>query len=145
VLALQIGAFLASSEIDVSRLAGDPKLYLGAACLVISRVDSSKLEITSMNETHCASDSISQKNAPHVYEIRPHREGRVDLISYVLPFGCACWHSESDSIGDAIAYARLYSRSHDTVIRVYDQAGDVTCTVTFSPESKTLNGLMSGA
>ena len=82
-----------------------------------------------MNETHCASDSISQKNAPHVYQIRPHRDGRVDLISDVLPFRCECWHSESDAISDAVAYAKLYSRSHDAVIRVYDQAGGVTWTV----------------
>ena len=78
-----------------------------------------------MNETYCGGDSISQKNAPHVYQIRPHRDGRVDLISDVLPFRCACWYSESDAISDAVAYAKLYSRSHDAVIRVYDEAGDV--------------------
>jgi hypothetical protein len=78
-----------------------------------------------MNETCYGSDSISQMNAPHLYEIRPHRDGRVDLISDVLPFGCTCWYSEPDAISDALAYAKLHSRSHDAVIRVYDEAGDV--------------------
>jgi hypothetical protein len=64
-------------------------------------------------------------NAPHVYEIRPHRDGRVDLISDVLPFRCACWYGEPEAISDATAYAKLYSRSHDAVIRVYDEAGNV--------------------
>jgi len=78
-----------------------------------------------MNETCCGSDSISQIDGPHVYEIRPHGDGRVDLISDVLPFRCACWYSEPDAISNAMAYAKLYSRSHDAVIRVYDEAGDV--------------------
>ena len=78
-----------------------------------------------MNETCCGSDSIPQINPPHVYEIRPHGDGRVDLISDVLPFRCACWYSEPDAICDAITYAKLYSRSHDAVIQVYDETGDV--------------------
>ena len=32
---------------------------------------------------------------------------------------------EPDAISNAIGYARFYSRSHDAVIRVYDEAGDV--------------------
>jgi hypothetical protein len=78
-----------------------------------------------MNQTCYGSDWISQMNAPHVYEIRSHRDGRVDLISDVLPFRCACWCSEPDAIIDAMAYAKLYSRSHDAVIRVYDEADNV--------------------
>jgi hypothetical protein len=77
-----------------------------------------------MNETCCGSDPISHTNAPHVYEIRSHGDGRVDLISDVLPFRCACWYSEPDAISRAMAYAELYSRSHDAVIWVYDEAGD---------------------
>ncbi len=30
-----------------------------------------------------------------------------------------------DAIGNAIGYAKFYSRSHDAVIRVYDDAGNV--------------------
>ena len=45
----------------------------------------------------------------------------VDLISDALPFG-GLWHCE---VSDAIAYAKFRSRSHDAVIRVYDEAGNV--------------------
>jgi len=33
--------------------------------------------------------------------------------------------SEPNPISDAIGYAKFYSRSHDAVIRVYDEAGSV--------------------
>jgi hypothetical protein len=39
----------------------------------------------------------------------------------VLPFG-RLWYDTPDH---AIGYATHYSRSHDTVIRVYDAAGNV--------------------
>jgi hypothetical protein len=46
-------------------------------------------------------------NSQHVYEVRPRRDKRgVDLIS-------------------AIDHAKFFSRSHDAVIRVYDDAGSV--------------------
>jgi hypothetical protein len=45
----------------------------------------------------------------------------VNLISDALPFG-RLWYC--DPI-DAIEYAKLFSRSHGAVIRVYDDAGDV--------------------
>jgi hypothetical protein len=45
----------------------------------------------------------------------------VDLISDALPFG-GLWYLE---VRDAVDYARFYSRSHDAVIRVYDDAGNV--------------------
>ncbi len=44
----------------------------------------------------------------------------VDLISDVLPFG-RLWYGEPD----AISNAKFRSRSHDAVIRVYDEAGNV--------------------
>jgi hypothetical protein len=50
------------------------------------------------------------------------------LISDVLPFG-RLWYGEPNAINNAIGYAKFYSRSHDAVIRVYDDAGNVieTC------------------
>jgi hypothetical protein len=55
----------------------------------------------------------------HVYEVRPRRDKRgVDLISDVLPFG-RLWY---DTPNNAIGYATHSSRSHDAVIRVYDDA-----------------------
>jgi hypothetical protein len=58
----------------------------------------------------------------HVYEVRPRKDKRgVDLISDALPFG-RLWYDTPDN---AIGYAMHSSRSHDAVIRVYDEAGDV--------------------
>jgi len=62
-----------------------------------------------------------EKYPMHVYEVLPRKDKRgVDLISDVLPFG-RFWYGEPN----AIRYARLHSRSHDAVIRVYDAAGNV--------------------
>jgi hypothetical protein len=58
----------------------------------------------------------------HVYKIRPRKDNRgVDLIFDVLPFG-RLWYDRPDN---AIGYAIHSSRSHDAVIRVYDDAGNV--------------------
>ena len=48
----------------------------------------------------------------------------VDLVSDVLPFS-QLWYGESNAISKAVGYARDHSRSHDGVIRVYDEAGNV--------------------
>jgi len=54
--------------------------------------------------------------------VRPRKDRRgIDLISDALPFGWL-WYGE---VGDAIDYAKHRSRSHDAVIRVYDEAGNV--------------------
>jgi hypothetical protein len=64
-------------------------------------------------------------HSQHVYEIRPRKDHRgVDLISDVLPFG-RLWYGEPDAISNAVGYAKFFSRSHDAVIRVYDEAGNV--------------------
>ena len=34
-------------------------------------------------------------------------------------------YGEPDAVSNAIDYAKFYSRSHDAVIRVYDDAGNV--------------------
>ena len=50
---------------------------------------------------------------------RPRKDKRgVDLISDVLPFG-RLWYDTPDN---AVGYALHNSRSHDAVIRVYDEA-----------------------
>jgi hypothetical protein len=55
----------------------------------------------------------------HVYLVRPRKDYLgVDLISDALPFG-RLWYTKPD---DAIDYAKFRSRSHDAVIRVYDEA-----------------------
>ena len=47
-----------------------------------------------------------------------------DLISDALAFG-RLWYGEPDAISNAVGYAKFYSRSHDAVISVYDEAGNV--------------------
>jgi hypothetical protein len=41
-----------------------------------------------------------------------------------LPFG-GLWYGEPDATSNAVGYAKFYSRSHDAVIRVYDEVGNV--------------------
>ena len=48
----------------------------------------------------------------------------VDLISNALPFR-RLWYTKPK---EAIGYAEHRSRSHDAVIRVYDEAGNVIAT-----------------
>ena len=62
-----------------------------------------------------AFDCTFTKSAPR----KDHRG--VDLISDALPFG-ALWYTKPD---DAVSYAKFFSRSHDAVIRVYDESGGV--------------------
>ncbi len=58
----------------------------------------------------------------HVYEVRPRRDKRgFDLISDALSFG-RLWYTKPDH---AVDYAKFFSRSHDAVISVYDDAGNV--------------------
>jgi len=60
----------------------------------------------------------------HVYEVRPRKDKRcVNLISDGLPFG-RLWYAGPNAISNAIGYAKFYSRSHDAVIRVYDEVGN---------------------
>jgi len=62
----------------------------------------------------------------HIYEVRPRKDHRgVDLISAVLPFS-RLLYGGANAISNAIGYAMHRSRSHDAVIRVYDEAGNVS-------------------
>jgi len=47
-----------------------------------------------------------------------------DLISDALPSG-RLWYGEPNAVSNAIRYALHSSRSHDGVIRVYDDAGKI--------------------
>ena len=61
----------------------------------------------------------------HSYEVRPRSDKRgVDLISDSLPFG-RLWYGDQNAISNAINYAKFFSRSHDAVIRVYDETGNL--------------------
>jgi hypothetical protein len=57
--------------------------------------------------------------------LRPRKDHRaVDLISEALPFD-RLWYGEPNGVSNAVGYAKFFSRSHDAVIRVYDEAGNV--------------------
>jgi len=61
----------------------------------------------------------------HVYEVHPRKDKRgVDLVSDVLPFG-RLWYGDANAVANAIGYAEHFSRSHDAVICVYDDAANV--------------------
>jgi len=63
--------------------------------------------------------------AGHVYEVRPRKDHRgVDLISDALSFG-RLWYDGPNAASTAIGYAMHRSRSHDAVIRIYDEASNV--------------------
>ena len=60
-----------------------------------------------------------------VYEVRPRKDHRgADLVPDTLPFG-RLWYDGPNAVANAIGYAMHSSRSHDAVIRVYDDAGNV--------------------
>ena len=64
-------------------------------------------------------------SSQHLYEVRTRKDYRgVDPISDVLPFG-RLWYGGPNAVANAIGYAEHSSRSHDAVIRVYDEVGNV--------------------
>ncbi|PYK54249.1 MAG: hypothetical protein DME48_08770 [Verrucomicrobia bacterium] len=64
-----------------------------------------------------------------VYEIRPRPDKHgFDLISDAMPYS-PLWYRGPNAIREAIAHAKVISRSHDAVIRVYDDAGNVVETL----------------
>jgi hypothetical protein len=122
------------------------KKSLSKLRLVLQRVASQ----TRMAFSHCCASLESflkakwQRMRPpktpaistHLYEIRPRADKHgVDLISDVLQFS-PLWFAGPNAISNAVGYARLYSRSHHTVIRVYDEAGNVIDTHEHNGEFK---------
>jgi hypothetical protein len=68
--------------------------------------------------------SAYNKNLCHSRKPALSDKRGVDLISDALPFG-RLWYGEPNAISNAIGYAKHRSRSHNAVIRVYDEAGNV--------------------
>lgn len=67
---------------------------------------------------------VSVMATAHVYEVRPRKDKRgVDLISEALPFG-KLWYGGPDAASSAVGFARCYSRSHNVVVRVFDESGN---------------------
>ncbi len=66
-------------------------------------------------------NSERTQNETQFYEVRPRKDRRgVDLISGALLFG-RLWYEDASA---AVDYAKRSSRSHDAVIRVYDEPGN---------------------
>ena len=60
-----------------------------------------------------------------VYEVRPRKDHRgINLISDALPFGRLCYRMPN-AVSHVIDYATFRSRSHDSVIRLYNGADNV--------------------
>jgi hypothetical protein len=73
--------------------------------------------------------SITMTSSQHIYEIRPREDRRgFDLIGERLPLGLL-WFEGPGAIGDAINYARFFSRPHVAIIRVLDESGMVAETL----------------
>ena len=76
------------------------------------------------------------RQTAHTYEVRPRKDHRgVDLLSDTLPFG-HLWYDQPNAVTNATGYAMHDSRSHDAVIRVYDEAGNVIETYEHADEFK---------
>jgi hypothetical protein len=79
-------------------------------------------------------------NSQHVYEIRPREDRRgFDLIGDPLPLGLL-WFEGREAIGDAVNYARFFSRPHSAIVHVFDESGTLVETVEFAGEfSRVVN------
>jgi TolB-like protein/class 3 adenylate cyclase len=97
------------------------------------------LDAHSNSEFSASFPTDSQQNLRmHVYEVRPRKDHRdVNLISDALPFG-RLWYGEPSAVSNAVDYTKFRSRSHNAVIRVYDEAGDVTETHEEAHSSRTI-------
>jgi hypothetical protein len=72
----------------------------------------------------------------HVYEVHQRKDKRgYILICDALPFG-RLWYGEPNAVSNAIGYAEHRSRSHDAVIRVYDEAGTLIETLEHAGDFK---------
>jgi hypothetical protein len=52
------------------------------------------------------------------------------------------WYGEPDAVSNAVGYAKSYSRSHDAVIRVYDEAGNAIETHKHAGDFKEWRGYL---
>ena len=73
-------------------------------------------------------------------KLRDNHQCSVDLISDALPFG-RLWYDGLNAISNAIGYAEHCGRSHDAVIRVYDDAGNVIATHEHKDDFKLTDGV----
>jgi hypothetical protein len=76
-------------------------------------------------------DANDRETSPSVqdpYEVRPRKnQDGFDLISDRLPYG-PIWYAGPDAVRNAVSFAKYCSRSRSrwAIIRVFDEAGNVT-------------------
>jgi hypothetical protein len=68
--------------------------------------------------------TVATKKNARLRSPTAQRSSRRRSASDALPFG-RLWYGEPNAVSNAIGYAEFFSRSHDAVIRVYDDAGSV--------------------
>jgi hypothetical protein len=86
--------------------------------------DSSSINAVSFSSAR-ATKRFPSSRCPSATKIVRPRESTVDLIFDALPFG-RLWYIGPNAVSNAIGYAKSFSSSHNTVIRVYDDdAGNV--------------------
>jgi hypothetical protein len=96
-----------------------------------------KASLKLVQQRRAESDTPKRSTASiHIYEIRPRADKRgFDLISDALPYS-PLWYRGPNAIRDAIGYAKFFSRLHDAVIRIYDEAGNLIETHQLAGEFK---------
>jgi hypothetical protein len=115
---------------------------LSVAAVRVNNPDCSPLRVNSMPAAVFSYrwKPLASKPQMHVCEVTPGKDKcGVDLIFDMLRFGRLCY-GEPNAVSNAISYANFFSRSHDAVIRVYDEAGNVIEAHEQSGESKHWRG-----
>src|SRR5206468_7741970 len=83
--------------------------------------------------------SMSPTIPAHAYEVHPRKDKRgVDLISHAMPF-CRLRYDGPNAFTNAIGYATDYSHSHNAVIRVDEECGNVIETHEHAGDFKELS------
>jgi hypothetical protein len=79
-------------------------------------------EIYFLRDSRAIEQKTKMESTAHIYEIRPRKDqSGFDLISDTLASGRLSYETATD----AIKYAKAHCRSHDAVILVYDESGNV--------------------
>ncbi len=69
-------------------------------------------------------EPLPMTTSQHAYEVRPPKDHRgVELISDALPFGGCGTANQTQPATQSVTQS--FHRSHDAVIRVYDEAANV--------------------
>jgi len=64
------------------------------------------------------------------------KPGDVDLTWNFMPRNNRTWYGEPNALKNAIAYAEFRSRTHDTEVRIFNEAGEPIDTKRWSGKGK---------